>query len=135
MNTLAISLLVFLNTNLLTFAPPINQTGQRAARPTKLAYYQMGVYLSMDKTKLNVNVNKQLGGQVYVQLNDVKGNVLFERTMGPDDTMVRLKLNLTELSDGNYFLKVSNGLEVIVRDVKISTPSPAPVNRSITLLQ
>jgi hypothetical protein len=134
MNTLVISLLLLLNANPLTPAPPITQTSQRA-RHTRLAYYQLGTYLSMDKTKLNVNVNKQPGGQVYVQFNDGKGNVLFERTMGPDDLSVRLKLNLTELADGDYFLKVSNGLEVIMRDVKINTPSSAPVNRSITLLQ
>lgn len=134
MNTLAISLLVLLNANLVSLAPPITQTAQRA-RPTKLAYYEVGTYVSLDKTKLNVNVNKQLGGQVYVQLHDAKGNVLFEQTMGPDDIKVRLKLNLTELADGDYFLRVSNGLEVTVRDVKISTPAPVPTQRSVTLLQ
>ncbi|QIP16379.1 hypothetical protein G8759_28925 [Spirosoma aureum] len=133
MRTFTISLLVALVVSFSAFASPIPQAKQRT-RPTELAHYKVGAYVSMDQTKLRVNVDKQLGGQVSVQLNDLKGNLLFERLMNQTDTTMRLNIDLTELADGDYQLKVSNGLEIIVRDLTISTPKTIPAVRTLTPL-
>ncbi|QHV98818.1 hypothetical protein [Spirosoma endbachense] len=128
------SMVFAFNMSLVLVAAPIQKTTAQSPRPTKLARYQMASYISADSTKLRVNVNKELGGQVYVHLLDLRGNVLFEKTMAPVDTTVRLSLNLMELIEGDYTLKVSNGLEAEVREFKIKTRKPRKITRTITLL-
>src|SRR5919202_2740004 len=121
MNTFVGTLIVALSLSSASFSTPALQGYSRAPHPTRLAHYQMGAYLSTNNTKLNVNIDKQLGGQVFVHLNDRTGNILFERVMNPLDTKIRLALNLTDLADGDYQLTVSNGLEITVREIKIAT--------------
>ncbi|QJW91272.1 hypothetical protein HNV11_18765 [Spirosoma taeanense] len=132
MNTLAISMLIALNISAVTPRPLINQGIQRA-RPTKLAHYEMGAYMDV-KGKLHVNVDKQLGGEVHIQLNDRKGQLYFDRTMYAADTTVRFLLDLSDLTEGDYTLKVSNGLEMMIREIKISPHKITPVTRTITVL-
>ncbi len=131
MNTLILSSLLTLN--LLTVAAPALQPSQKD-RPTKLARYQTGVYLMANGTKIRVNIDKQLGGQVYVQFIDLGNNLYLDRTLGPLEKEARLSLDLTGLTDGHYWLKVSNGLEVEVRKIKVTTPKPTVPKRSITIL-
>lgn len=133
MNAFALSLTAALLAGSLTFGGPIRQSSQRSA-PTKLAHFEMGAYVAKDGTKLNVNIDKQLGGPVAIQLRDTKGTVYFERTLNAVESSVRLRLDLTELGDGDYQLKVSNGLEIVVRDLKITTQNPAVVTRTINVL-
>lgn len=114
--------------------PDSRPAAGRQPHPTRLATYQLGTYLSMDGKRLHVNVNKRLGGQVYVQFQDRRGTPLFERTMNPVDTTLRLTLNLSELTDGRYRLNVSNGLEIKVHDLIISTPEAVNPARTITVL-
>lgn len=133
MNTFRVSLTAALLTGSLALAGPIPQATPRNV-PTRLAHFEMGAYLAKEGTKLNVNVDKQLGGQVEVQLKDAGGNLIFQKMMSALDTKARLRLDLSELSDGDYVLKVTNGLEMIVRDIKIATKNPAPTTRSLTIL-
>jgi hypothetical protein len=64
---------------------------------------------------------------------DTHGRVFFNRTLLADEEMARLSLDLSRLTDNNYVLKVSNGLEMITRTVKISTVKPILQTRSVTL--
>ncbi|GAB3498126.1 hypothetical protein GCM10027341_19230 [Spirosoma knui] len=133
MNTFFGLLIITLSLSSATAATPDMQGYTRTPHPTRLARYQMSAYLSTNNTKLNVNVDKQLGGQVYIHLNDRSGNVLFERILNPVETKIRLALDLTDLSDGDYLLTVSNGLDTIVREIKIATPKPVDKSRLITV--
>ncbi len=90
--------------------------------------------MAKEGTRLRINVDKELGGQVEVQLKDVKGKLYFTQTMNPTDTSLRLNVDLSDLNDGDYVLKVSNGLEMIVRDIKITTKAPTNITRSLTIL-
>jgi hypothetical protein len=83
--------------------------------------------------KLRVNVDKQLGGLVYIQLLDRKGYVYFNRTLFADEEIIRLSLDLSHLPVRDYVLKVSNGLEMVTRDVKIATVEPLVPTRTVTL--
>ncbi|MFD2570996.1 hypothetical protein ACFSUS_10150 [Spirosoma soli] len=134
MSTFVKSLVVALSISSLTFAGGTGESGPRVPRPTKLAHYEMGVYLTKDKAKLRINVDKELGGQVYVQLYDKKGTQIFERIMNSAETEVRLSLNLTNLDTGDYTLKVTNGLEMMIRDIKVTNREPVVTTRSITVL-
>lgn len=112
-------------------ASSIPQPRQKA-QLTHLAHYSPGSYLSKDGNFLRVNVDKQVGGTVSIQLIDAIGTLLFEKTLTPLDTTARLNIDLTGLIDGSYQLAVSNGLDIDVRTIKISTPSPSRPTRIIT---
>ena len=133
MNTFVASLLLLIAVSTTTFAIPGPGTNKKN-RSTKLVHYKMGTFLIADKAKLRVNVDKELGGEVYIQLIDSKGQMYFSQTLESTEAGARLSLDLSDLKDGNYILKVSNGLEMEVRDVTITTPVPTPITRSITLL-
>ncbi|UFH52092.1 hypothetical protein [Spirosoma sp. KNUC1025] len=128
MKTLITSL--FLIASLSTFATP--NPGNKKDRPTKLVQYQMGAFITADGEKLRVNIDKQLGGQVFVQLVDTKGRLYYTQTLESAEDKARLSLDITALPDGEYVLKVSNGLEVEIRNVTIATPKPTPSTRTIT---
>ncbi|WP_338874773.1 hypothetical protein WBJ53_04050 [Spirosoma sp. SC4-14] len=121
-------------TLVLSMMVSIAPTLAQKARPTKLAHYEIGSYITADSTRLRVNVNKELGGEVHVHLVDITGHVLFEQLMDQADTTVRLSLNLMELAAGNYALKVSNGLDVTIREFQIISRKPVRPSRTITLL-
>ncbi|WP_338875938.1 hypothetical protein WBJ53_09900 [Spirosoma sp. SC4-14] len=114
-------------------ASPIPQPRQRA-QLTRLAHYNAGAYVSKDGRFLRVNIDKQLGGTVSIQLSDADGASFFEKILTPLDTTVRLNINLTELAEGMYQLAISNGLDTDVRTLKISSPKPAHPTRTITPL-
>jgi hypothetical protein len=98
-----------------------------------LAHYQASAYLAAAGTKLRVNVDKQVGGQVTIQLLDAESKVYYEQTMSSLETTVRLSLDIANLNDGDYRLKVSNGLDVVVREIKISTPKPTAASRLVAV--
>ena len=133
MNTFVTSLILSVTLSFTAFATPVSQPS-RKDRPTKLARYQTGTYITADGTKLRVNIDKQLGGRVDVQLNDLHGTVYFDKSLSATETNARLSLNLTELTDGDYVLKISNGLEMEVREIRITTRKPIMSTRSITIL-
>ncbi|MDB5241822.1 MAG: hypothetical protein JWP57_2447 [Spirosoma sp.] len=132
MKLIILPLLLSLTFGFSAFTGPLPQDTHKD-RPTKLAHYQAGAYIAASGTKLRVNVDKQLGGQVTIQLTDAKSKVYFEQTMNPLETTARLSLDILDLSDGDYWLKVSNGLEVVIREIKISTPKPTTALRSVTV--
>jgi hypothetical protein len=133
MNTVIFPLLVVLTIGATAFNPPIIQSSPKH-RATKLAHYEMSAYVSAHGTKLRVHVNKELGGQVAVQLMDLSGTLYVNHNLGPTDTTARLSLDLTQLADGDYFLKVSNGLEMETREIRISTRQPVLMPRSVKVL-
>ncbi len=133
MNTFFRTLVLALSVSLTTVATPIDQPGKKSP-PTQLARFEVGAYLTTAGTKLRLNVDKQLGGQVFVQLIDQKSNLYFDRTLSALDTSIRFSLDLSELLDGDYKLRVSNGLEVVVRELKIISREPVIAPRFITVL-
>lgn len=133
MNAFAVFLAISVNMALLSVVSISPALGQKA-RPTKLAHYAIGSYITADSTRLRINVDKELGGQVQVHLLDIAGHILFERIMDQADTSARLSLNLMELEAGNYVIKVSNGLEATIREFQLISRKPLRPKRTITLL-
>lgn len=130
MNSLIFSLLLTLSVSLTTLAGPIRQS--KRDHPTKLVRFDVGALIT-GSGKLRVNVDKQLGGQVYVQLLDRNGHIYYNHTLYADEESIRLSMDLSHLSANDYVLKVSNGLEMIARDIKITTVQPIQQVRSITI--
>jgi hypothetical protein len=98
----------------------------------QLAQFQLSTYLISNGTRLRLSVDKQLGGKVIIQFMDSEGAEYYQQTLSPRDTMVRLTLDLAELKDGDYILKVSNGLEMELREIKIATSKPTVPTRQVT---
>ncbi len=103
-------------------------------RNTQLAQFQLSAYLMSDGTRLRVNVDKQVGGKVTIQFVDSEGAEYYQLALYPQDTRTRFNLNLAELNDGDYVLKVSNGLEMELRKIKIATSKPTAPIRQVSLL-
>ncbi|GAB2538931.1 T9SS type A sorting domain-containing protein [Spirosoma aerophilum] len=133
MNTIIFSLFLSFTANVTEFAPPIIQSSPKQ-RATKLAHYQMSAYIAAKGTKLRVYVDKELGGQVSIQLMDISGRIYVTQVMNPKDTSARISMDISELTDGDYLLKVSNGLEMETRSIQISTQQPTTLTRVITTL-
>jgi hypothetical protein len=113
--------------------PGPTQQSSKRDRPTKLAQFGVGAFVAANGHTLRVNVEKQLGGEVYIQLLDRKGKSCFNWTLWADEPGILLRIDLSELADSDYKLKVSNGLDMVVRDVKVSTIEPIYPARSIKI--
>ena len=132
MNTLVKTLVLLVTISFTTVASP--NPGKKD-RPTKLAHYQVGTYITADRTKLRLNIDKELGGDVSVQLVDSQSRLYFYQVLTSAEDKVRLSMDISDLHDGNYKLKITNGLEVEVRNVRIVTPEPTQATRTISVLQ
>jgi aspartyl-tRNA synthetase len=131
MKSIMVSLLLASTLSLTTLAGPIRQNAKKV-HPTKLVHFEVGALIT-GSGKLRVNVDKELGGLVYIQLMDRHGYVYFNRTVYADEEMARLNMDLSNLVDNDYVLKVSNGLEVVTRDIKINTIRPILQTKSIKI--
>lgn len=132
MNTLLCSLFLTFLFNLADLDDPIQQAGRRD-RPTKLVHFEVGTHMSADGTKLRLNVDKQLGGLVYIQLLNRQGILYFNKTLYADEALIRLSLDLSHLTDNYYTLKISNGLDMVTRELKVTTVRPVEQTRVVTL--
>ncbi len=131
MKTLIKSLLVAFTLCLFSFSASW-AVSKPIGRPTAVATYKMGVY-STQAGKLMVAVDKETGGAVSIQLTDQAGKVLFTQHVGKNQKTARVRLDLSELSDGNYQLNVSNGVEITTHQLTIATQQPVAPNRQIAL--
>ena len=133
MNTLIMPLFLAFIVSSAKFTILTSPPGRRDC-PTKLARYQTAVYPTADGKNLRINIDKQLGGRVAIQLRDADGTLYFDETLSPTETKARYRLDLSGLADGNYVLSVSNGLDIVRRDVRLTTSQPTIAPRLITLL-
>ncbi|MPR36187.1 hypothetical protein [Salmonirosea aquatica] len=98
---------------------PGDQTeGNQAAQKIP---FQVGMYRIQKSLTMNVLVEKKLGDRVEVQLVDEKGHVLFEDVMGKREQKSGFKLNFSEIQDGKYSVVVTNGAQVITKEINLST--------------
>ncbi len=133
MNTLIMPLFLAFIVSSSKFTTLTSPPGKRTS-PTTLARYQTAVYPTANGKKLRVNIDKQVGGRVTIQLHAIDGTLYFDETLSQSDTMARINLDLSELADGHYVLSVSNGLDLVRRDVRITTNQPTLTPRLITVL-
>lgn len=132
MKTFAKSLVLLLLVSTATFATPVADT-KAPSRPTTPVTYRVGVFPSGDGASLNVVVDKQSGGKVDILLKDVNGNVLYNQRVGKKEATIRVKLNLSQLADGQYRLDVTNGAQTTTQNVTLSTKTPVQPERLVSM--
>lgn len=121
LNSLLLTAFLTLSTHALTRADD-----QPTTKTTKSATFQSGLYTTSEG-KLNIALTKQKGGAVDVRLVNRRGHVLFDELIGKRQTSVRMRLDLSELPDGDYELIISNGQQVNVHTLKLNAqPATAP---------
>ncbi len=87
---------------------------------TKPVSYEVGAYISND-SKIRVGIKKDFGKRLSVYLKDANGNVIFEENLGKKRANYAVKLNLTELQDGEYSLEVLSGNELFKKKININS--------------
>lgn len=102
-------------------------------RPTAPDTYKVGMYVSAKTTTLNVMVEKQAGSTVIIRLKDKNGHLLATHALKSNNERSRSKFNLSELTDGTYQVEITNGQDVTVKEIKLTTQKPVVETRFIAI--
>ena len=111
-----------------SFADNINPGG----RPASVASYKTGMYTTAEG-KLQIALDKDATGAVDIQLVNAEGKVLFAQRVAKKETVARLRLTVSDLPDGAYQVRVSNGVEVTTHSVTLATRQPSAPSRLIAI--
>ena len=101
----------------------------KPGRPVEITF-KTGIYSSVNG-KLNIALDKQAGGSVDIMLKNSDGSLLYSQHVGKKETSFRTRLNLDELTDGDYVLMITNGVETTRQTITLKTNQPAAHNRII----
>ena len=126
-NPLVIALTLTIATASASFA-----TANPGGRPATVASYKTGMYTTA-AGKLQIAVDKEATGIVDIQLVNAEGNVLFSQRVAKKETVARLRLTLSDLPDGAYQVRVSNGVDVTNHSVTLSTNQPSVSSRLVAI--
>lgn len=102
-------------------------------RPTAPAAYKVGMYFSEKTTTLNVMVEKQSGNSVTIRVKNNEGQTLATQNVKGKGERYWSKFNLSELADGTYQVEITNGQDVTVKEVKLSTQNASETGRTIAV--
>ncbi|GAB3280673.1 hypothetical protein GCM10027347_55970 [Larkinella harenae] len=116
MKTLINTLLVALTLTAATFNP----ASATPKEPKKAAAFQSAMYTTTEG-KLQVAVQKETTSPVLIQLLDQKGNAVFSQKIGKRQDAVRYRFDVSYLPDGVYQVAISNGVEIITKEVTLAT--------------
>ncbi len=101
-------------------------------RATTAAVYKANISPTASG-QLNIAIDKETGGLVNIHLKSPNGILLYSEYMGKNELKYRVRLNLSELEDGVYKLVMTNGIEINVHELVISTPQLTTANHVITI--
>ncbi|GAB3721174.1 hypothetical protein [Spirosoma lituiforme] len=132
MKTLLTSLVVAFALTTGTFSASLADNTNPGGRPAKVASYKTGMYTTAEG-KLQIALDKDATGIVDIQLVNAEGNVLFTQRIAKKETVARLRLTLSDLPDGAYQVRVSNGVEVTTHAVTLVTQQPTAPSRLIAI--
>ena len=103
------------------------------AKPTSPVTYRVAMYASASSPSLlKVNVEKEAGKQVAVNLKDAQGNTLATQMLNKKPGSYQLKFNLSELPDGTYTVETVSGEEVSSQTITLKT-TPVAISRTVAI--
>jgi hypothetical protein len=106
------------------------EAGTEAGTPTKemrecknndCGTFQVGMYRVQNTMNMKLILYKEAGEVVTVRLKNQKGEVLHEEVLGKKTQKYARPFNFSDSQDGRYTLEISNGEEVVRKDIKLST--------------
>ena len=103
-------------------------------KPTSPATsYRVAMYASAaTPSLLKVNVEKEAGKAVTINLKDEKGNILASQILNKKPGSYQIKFNLSELVDGTYTIETASGTEMSSQTVTLKT-APVAINRTVSI--
>ena len=132
MKTLINSLVVAFVLTTATVSASFADTNNPGGRPATVASYKTGMYTTAEG-KLQIALDKEATGAVDIQFVNAEGKVLFAQRVAKKETMARLRLTLSDLPDGAYQVRVSNGVDVTTHSVTLATQQPSAPSRLVAI--
>jgi hypothetical protein len=83
--------------------------------------FQVGMYRVQNTLNMKLLLCKEAGEVVTVRLKNQKGEVLHEEVLGKKTRKYARPFNFSESQDGRYTLEISNGEEMVRKEIKLST--------------
>ena len=131
MKTLFKPLLLSFTLSLVTLSATLADSNP-GNRTSTAATFKTGIYTTAEG-KLQISLEKETGGAVDIKLKNADGKVFFTQHLSKKERAVRLRLNLSELPDGEYKLEVTNGVDVTTHSVQLSTKQPSAPSRLVAI--
>ncbi|GGD75668.1 hypothetical protein GCM10011514_44510 [Emticicia aquatilis] len=88
--------------------------------------FDVGMYRVINSMKVNVLIEKQQGKALDITLKNDRNEVIYSEVVAKNAGKFSKKFDLTGLSDGKYRFEISNGKEVISKEVNLETHAPTP---------
>lgn len=88
--------------------------------------FNVGMYRVINSMKVNVLIEKQDGKALDITLRNDRNEIIYSEVVGKQTNKFSKKFDLTGLSDGKYRFEISNGKEVISKEVNLETHAPTP---------
>ena len=126
--TLLVALTIATSSASFAVAKPAPDKGQpEQASPALVSIAQI------EKSKIDVVVDKEGGAPMIIRLLDSSGRNLATKTLSQKEDATRVRFDLASLKDGVYFVKVRNGKNTQVAKFELETSVPAAAYQKLTL--
>ena len=90
--------------------------------------FGVGMYRIINSMKVNVAIEKTQGNIVEIRLKNERNEVIYTEFVGKKSVKFAKKFDLTGLADGKYRFEISNGKEMITKEINVETHQPTPAD-------
>ncbi|GAB3315756.1 hypothetical protein GCM10027299_05130 [Larkinella ripae] len=132
MKTAIKSLLVAFAFTMTSFSVAQADVYKPLSRTKKAAAFQSSLYTTQEG-KLQIAVNKEMGNTVQIRLVNAAGKEFFVQQIGKHQQAARLRLDVSNLPDGNYQVVISNGVETTTQQLTLATQPPVAAPRFVAV--
>jgi ribosomal protein S6 len=115
-------------TTTVAFAHP---TEDKTSNNRPEATFESSAFVTAD-ANLRVAIKKNAPQTVYLTLKNTDGQVLFAETIGKKEMAYAAKINVSDLTDGNYQLEIVSGKNRVVKQLNLSSKK-VEVQRQVTV--
>ncbi|MEI7586316.1 hypothetical protein [Runella sp.] len=115
-------------TTTVAFAHP---TEDKTSNNRPEATFESSAFVTAD-ANLRVAIKKNAPQKVYLTLKNNEGQVLFAETIGKSEMAYAAKINVSDLTDGNYQLEIVSGKNRVVKQLNLSSKK-VEVKRQVTV--
>jgi hypothetical protein len=111
--------------------------GVALSNPVKLTNkptsFNIGMYNVQHSHVLKLFVEKQKGSDLKIEIKDKDGAILLTKFIDKRDVKSSMSLDISQLTEGNYTLEVSNSTEKFVQELNLSTTQSVVNDKKILL--
>ena len=97
------------------------QKQMRECKNNNCGTFQVGMYRVQNSLNMKLILHKGGGEVVTVRLKNQKGEVMYQEVLGKKTRKYARPFNFSDTQDGRYSLEISNGEEMVRKDIKLST--------------